>query len=85
MHAHREGGLVLPSREETTVAKCGLVGCTEKVVGGFREVIDVGDFQNPTATIPGLRTLWCGSHESLLRPKVLGKRGVWLTGKGLED
>jgi hypothetical protein len=67
------------------MAKCGLVGCQEKVVGGFRELIVAGHTQDPSATIPGLQTFWCRSHEDSLRPHVLGKRGVWLSGKDLEE
>lgn len=67
------------------MAKCAVVGCNEKAVGGFMEIIDAGTLQDPTATIPGLRTFWCESDEELLRPTVSGKRGVWLSGKALEN
>jgi hypothetical protein len=60
------------------MAKCSVVGCTEPAIGGFRELIDVANFQNPTATAPGLHTQWCAMHESMVRPSVLGKRGEWL-------
>jgi hypothetical protein len=45
------------------MAKCGVVNCTEKVVGGFESTIDAGHFQSSTATIPGLLTYWCKDHE----------------------
>jgi hypothetical protein len=48
------------------MAKCGLVGCDKKAVGGFQSIIDAGNFQNPNATIEGGRTLWCEEHESML-------------------
>jgi hypothetical protein len=66
------------------MAKCALVGCNEKPVGGFMELLDAGSFDSPNATIPGLKTAWCKTHEDMLRPSVLGKRGVWLKGKALE-
>jgi len=67
------------------MSKCSLVNCTEKIVGGFQEIIDVGTFDHPNATIPGLRTHWCDTHESMLRPTILGKRGRWLTAEELQE
>jgi hypothetical protein len=67
------------------MAKCGIVGCAEKAIGGFREIVDARTLDDPTAAIPGLTTCWCKAHESTLRPTVLGKRGVWLTEKQLRN
>jgi hypothetical protein len=65
------------------MAKCGIVGCTDKVVGGFQGTLDAGHFQNPTATIPDQRTLWCKDHESSLN-RGLGK-GHYLSKKELKE
>jgi len=66
------------------MAKCGVIGCSEKAVGGFQEMIEAGDMMNPSATLPGLRTFWCEYHKESLQAHVLAKRGVWLRGKDLE-
>jgi hypothetical protein len=58
--------------------KCGMRGCSDKVIGGFRERIDAGNYQDPGAEIPGLITSWCKAHESALRPTTYPKRGVEL-------
>ncbi len=60
------------------MAKCSLTTCSENAVGGFQEVIDAGNFQEPNATIPGGITAWCVTHESDLRRTVAGKPGKWL-------
>jgi hypothetical protein len=65
------------------MTKCSLVGCQEKVVGGFQEIIDTGNFKNPIATIEGMRTIWCESHKDSLRSHVIGKQGTWLAAKDL--
>jgi hypothetical protein len=66
------------------MAKCGLVSCEEKPIGGFQELIDASSHDHPNATIEGMKTAWCGEHESMLRPSVLGKRGRRLTAKELD-
>jgi hypothetical protein len=48
------------------MAKCGIVGCDKRAVGGFTETTPAGSFDNPTATIESGRTLWCEEHESML-------------------
>lgn len=48
------------------MAKCSIVGCDKKAVGGFIKIIPTGSFQNPTATIEDGHTLWCKEHESML-------------------
>jgi hypothetical protein len=63
---------------------CSVVGCDEKVVGGFREIIPAGHLQDATASIPGPRTCWCRTHETSLRAGVVGKRGERLSPKDLE-
>jgi hypothetical protein len=65
------------------MAKCGVVDCTEGVIGGFERSINAGNFENPTATIPGMRTLWCEDHESALN-KGLGQ-GRYLSAEDLRD
>jgi hypothetical protein len=37
------------------MAKCSLVGCTQKPTGGFLELIDASDFDHPDATLDGLK------------------------------
>jgi hypothetical protein len=64
------------------MAKCGIVDCTEEVIGGFQSTIDAGSFENPKATIPGMQTFWCNDHERLLN-KSLGK-GRYLSGKEMK-
>jgi len=66
------------------MAKCAFIDCKEKAVGGFLELIDAGNFQDPNATIEGMQTSWCADHESALRPTVFGTRGKWLTAKQLK-
>jgi hypothetical protein len=56
------------------MAKCGMVGCTEKVIGGFQHVVDAGSFEYPNATIEGGRTLWCKEHERMLDGRLYGGR-----------
>ena len=46
--------------------KCAFRDCANKVIGGFHNTIDAGNFQDPTATLPGMRVLWCKEHESSL-------------------
>ena len=75
---------ILSARGGVEMVKCSLVGCEEKVVGGFQEFIDVGYIGNPNATAPGMKTAWCESHKNSLSSHVLGKRGDWLTAKQLE-
>lgn len=65
------------------MAKCGVVGCTETITGGFQSAMDAGNLQNPMATIPGMRTLWCKDHEGNLN-RGLG-RGHYLTPKELKE
>lgn len=52
--------------------KCGVRGCTEKVVGGFQHVIDAGHLGDPSATLLGAKRFWCASHEQSLKQN-LGK------------
>jgi hypothetical protein len=56
------------------MAKCGLVDCDKKAVGGFVKSIPAGNFENPNATIPGMRTVWCKEHESMLNSGLYGGR-----------
>ena len=65
------------------MVKCGLVGCEEKAVGGFQEILRT--HQSAYAIIDGLNSAWCARHEESLRRHVLGKRGTWLTAKDLKD
>jgi len=65
------------------MAKCSLVGCTNKVIGGFQKTIDAGNFENPAATIPGMKTLWCRDHEDILNIG-LG-RGRYLIARELKE
>lgn len=51
---------------ENPMVKCSIVGCAGIVSGGFQEVIQAGSFENPFATLPGLRTLWCDEHQPML-------------------
>jgi len=67
------------------MAKCSVVGCEQKVVGGFKELISASSYENPSATIEGMRTLWCQEDEFMLRPTVAGKRGKFLTASQLAD
>jgi hypothetical protein len=64
------------------MAKCGMRDCTEKVIGGFQSTIAAGTFENPEATIPGMQTFWCKTHESGLK-QGLG-RGRHLSGEELK-
>lgn len=66
------------------MAKCNLVGCEEKPIGGFQEFIHAGSSNFPNATIEGMKNAWCKSHEGMFRPDCVGKRGRWLTAKELE-
>ena len=66
------------------MAKCSLNGCNEKAVGGFQAIIDAGHQGDPTATLPGLRTIWCKAHQDSLAALVSWKRGKYLTLKELE-
>ena len=43
--------------------KCMYEGCTEKVVGGYEDILDAGDHENPHATLPGMKTAWCKTNE----------------------
>jgi hypothetical protein len=67
------------------VIKCAMAGCSGKVVGGFQEYIDAGNFQDPTAVIPGMRTCWCPEHESDLRSTVAGVKGRFLSERLVRD
>jgi hypothetical protein len=67
-----------------SMAKCGIVGCEAKAIGGFKEIIEAGNFDDPNATIDGMITTWCVEHEGL-RSTVRGKRGKFLTPKELGD
>jgi len=67
------------------MAKCALVGCENKPVGGIEEIIDAGDLNNPNATLPGLKTAWCAEHESWIAPQVRLKRHRKLTRQELES
>jgi len=67
------------------MAKCALVGCDNKPVGGVERIIDAGNFDNPNATLPGLKTAWCAEHESWLAPEALARRHRKLTKRELED
>ena len=67
------------------MAKCSMSGCNNKVVGGFQELIDVGNFQEPNATAPGMITVWCAEHEAELRPTVAGMPGRSLGPQQLQD
>lgn len=66
------------------MAKCSMVGCDHKPVGVVEEIIDAGNFDNPEATIPGLRMAWCDEHEASLAPHALGKRHRKLTKQELQ-
>ena len=46
--------------------KCSIRDCTNRVIGGFQKTIAVGHYQDPNATIPGNRMLWCKEHEDSL-------------------
>jgi hypothetical protein len=47
--------------------KCSVVGCNQRVIGGFQKLIDVTNSQSNTReTIPGSRTFWCKEHEEHL-------------------
>jgi hypothetical protein len=48
------------------LAKCGVVGCKGKIIGGFQEVHAVGHTHAPHATIPGDYIFWCEEHEHVL-------------------
>jgi hypothetical protein len=65
------------------MARCAVVGCEEKVIGGFQETLSAGSFQRPAAGIKGGKIGWCATHQSLLLSKTLGKSGVRLTVKEL--
>ena len=67
------------------MAKCSVVGCSNTVVGGFREVIGVPHMSDPYAIVSGMRTCWCDEHEESLISSVAGKRGAWLTPDDLKD
>lgn len=64
--------------------KCSLNGCNGKVIGGFQEIIDAGNFQDPTATHLGLKTVWCKDHKDSFTAHVSGKHGRYLTAQQLE-
>jgi hypothetical protein len=38
-------------------------------------MIDAANFDDPTATIPGLKTIWCHEHQSALESKTAWKKG----------
>ena len=57
------------------MAKCSLVGCTNKPEGGFEKLIDAGTFDDPGATLRGTRIAWCAIHRETLEPKTYGLRG----------
>jgi hypothetical protein len=61
------------------MAKCSLIGCNEKAVGGFQAIIDAGDMVNPTTTRLGLKTAWCHDHRESIVADLSGKRGRYLT------
>lgn len=67
------------------MAKCSVVGCEQKAVGGFKELISASSYDDPSASIEGMRTLWCKEDEALLRPTIAGKRGKFLTASQLAD
>jgi hypothetical protein len=60
------------------MAKCALIDCNERAIGGFQELVDIATITNPGATIPSLITCWCAAHQEMLEEEVFGKRGVWL-------
>jgi hypothetical protein len=60
------------------MAKCSLVGCANKPIGGFQKIIDAGTLDDPSATLLGTRTNWCEAHQEMLRPSTYGKRGRYL-------
>jgi hypothetical protein len=65
------------------MAECSM-GCSEKVVGGFREIKLATQLNSPTTPIPSMKLYWCRTHEKSLRGGVVGMRGEWLSGKDLE-
>jgi hypothetical protein len=67
------------------MAKCSLVGCNNKPVGGVEEIVDAGSFDHPHATLPGLKTAWCIEHKEWLSPEAMMRRHRTLTKKELES
>lgn len=67
------------------MTKCSLSGCENPVIGGFKEIIDAGNFDNPHATIEGMKTLWCKEHKNWLSDDLYGKRGKFLSVIELTD
>ena len=45
---------------------CSYRGCPGIVTGGFQRMLPAGSWDEPFATIKGLRTLWCDTHQSVL-------------------
>jgi len=62
--------------------KCGVVGCTRTVVGGFQEVLKVPILEDPNATILGMQRFWCAIHESSLNRNL--PHGHYLRGDKLK-
>jgi hypothetical protein len=67
------------------MAKCTLVGCKNRAIGGVEEILDASHLQDPFATIPGMRTAWCREHEEMLKSSTFGKRVRKLTRQELES
>lgn len=59
------------------MVKCSVVGCDAPVVGGFQEVIDASSFDDPGATLDGMKRAWCAEHERSLKRNL--PRGRFLT------
>jgi hypothetical protein len=55
-----------------------MIGCTEKVIGGFQELVDVSTLDNPGGTIPGLTIYWCAGDEDSLLAATVGKHGRFI-------
>jgi hypothetical protein len=68
---------------EVRVAKCGVRDCIGKVIGGFQRLEDVGHFNDPTATILGMKRFWCEHHKGNLTQN-LG-RGRFLSEEELKE
>lgn len=48
------------------MVQCSIRDCGNTVIGGFQKTLAVGHYQDPSATIPGNRILWCEDHEGNL-------------------
>jgi hypothetical protein len=58
-----------------TVMKCGMAGCSNKVVGYFVGKSDANGFDDGRLPLPAGNACWCAEHQQALSVHTLGRSG----------